>query len=181
MNIQNSKIFSKISIHFWTVVLCVSLLWLNGEKALGQQDSFEKIVSSYQEKMQEAARSWLKKHYAIALDGFYSADQLLSKNMVSPSETYTWNGLRTLKTYTLVLIRLVQIDLYRSQDQNKLLASIVKQASDWAELLKEEVDAWRKVKITDPDAVVLRMRWMRRCQAAIRRTQKISQEFESKK
>jgi len=173
--------FSRIFISFLIVVLYGNLLWAERGKTFAQQNSFEKIVSSYQKKMDEAARSWLKKDYARALDSFYSADQLLSENMVSPSETYAWNGLRTLKTYTLVLIRLIQIDLYRSQDQNNLLASIVKQASDWAALLREEANVWGRVKIADPHAVILRMHWMKRCEAAVRRVQKVSREFKSKK
>lgn len=151
------------------------LLVLTGQ-TIAQQNSFDDVLSKYEEKIQQAARSWIKKNYARALDGFTSARELLSDNMPPSSDTYAWEEARALKTYTVVLARLTEIDFYRNRGRTDQVIHVAKQAQEWAEVLNEQANDWAEVETQDLEEASSRVRWIKRFLKAIRQTNKVCQE-----
>ena len=139
-----------------------------------QNTHFVQVVSRYAERMQQAARSWLNKNYARALDGFYSARELLSENMPSPTDSYAWNGCCALKTYAVVLARMVEIDLYLSQGQTELAESVVEQVEEWTEILEEQMNGWSKVEGLSSLEEALRSHWMEHFERVILQAKQVS-------
>ena len=166
----------RLRVFFWLGVF----LALEG-CVFAQEDSFYNVVSNYEEKMDLAAKSWLNKNYSRALDGFYAARELLSKNMPTPLDPYGWGWCRSMKTYTVVLARMVEVDLYRSKGEVDLVSQIAVQALEWARVLKEQASAWLRFKAQSPEEILIRNRWLKRFRTAILQAQKVSRDFMKKK
>lgn len=155
-------------------VLLVPLV-LAGQ-TIAQQNSFDDVLSEYEEKMDQAARNWIQKNYAKALDGFTSARELLSDNMPPSTETYEWEEARTLKTYTVVLARLTEVDFYRERGRIDQVIHVAKQAQEWSEVLNEQANGWAEVYTPDLEEASSRVRWIKRFLTAIRQTNRVCQE-----
>ena len=157
------------------VPIVLILLVLTGE-TIAQKHSFDDVLSRYEEKMEQAARKWIEKDYARALDGFTSARVLLSDNMPPSTDMYAWEQARALKTYTVVLARLTEVDFYRRRDQEDQVVQVAEQAREWAEVLNEQADGWAEVDTQDMEEASSRVRWIRRFLTAIRQTDRVCQE-----
>jgi len=153
------------------------LVW---SKGFTQESNFSKVVSQYETVMQSAARNWVKKKYTRALDDFFLAREVISKNMPNPSESFAWHGSCALKTYTVVMARMVEIDIYRAERDEETVRKITQQAHTWAEILNEQANVWEKVKSQNAAETSLRTRWLSRFQKAIRQTEKLSYAITSK-
>lgn len=156
------------------ILLLLAIYVAPGIRVQAQEDIFNRTVSQYEGKMDDAAKSWLNKDYGRALDSFYSANAFLSKNKPLPSDVYAWTGCRALKTYAVVLARMVEFDLYLNQDQNELVDEVAKQVMNWSEILKEQVYQWAQVETHSEADSLLRIRWTKRFHSAILRARKIS-------
>jgi len=156
-----------------TLFLLIFFLVL-GEPSVAQQESFNRVVFQYEEKMQQAATSWVKKNHTRALDGFYAAREWLSENMPSAMNDYEWAGWQAMKTYSVVLARFVEGDLYRREGRFDMVDRVSEQALEWAENLKEQADAWSKVRARTPTEESMREKWVGRFRSAIRQAQKFS-------
>ena len=86
-----------------------------------------------------------------------------------------------MKTYTVVLARMVEVDLYQSKGEDNLVIQIAEQALEWARVLKEQASAWLRFKAQSPEEISLRSRWLKRFRTAILRAQKVSREAIKKK
>jgi len=144
------------------------VLW---EPSVAQEDSFDRMVFQYEEKMQQAATSWVKKNHTRALDGFYAAREWLSEKMPSAMNDYEWSGWQAMKTYSVVLARLVEGDLYHREGRFNMVDRVSEQALEWAEILKEQTDAWSKVRVRTPTEESIRKKWVGRFRSAIRQAQ----------
>lgn len=136
------------------------------------QEEFIRVTREFEFKMNKAAENWLNQNYGRALDGFYDARDFLTSNMPVPSENYAWEWCRALKTYVIVLARLVEYDMYKSQNQEALSSRVMKQAVEWAQILELQAKDWIALKTNDPILTANREKWIKRFYAAIQRVKK---------
>ena len=159
------------------IILCV--VGLGSISVFAQtQMSIHEMLSLYQKTMDQSAEQWLQKKYAKAKDGFYQAEDMLSDNMPSPSNSYEWTGCCALKTYTLLLVRMVEVDQHCKEDQSKLCNELVKQAMRWSDVLIDQTRAWNQIEPSRPDELPSRLEWMKRFQSAILRAQTLENIIE---
>ena len=123
--------------------------------------------------MDGVAKSWVQKDYAKALDGLTSARSLLSYNMPFPTDIYAWRMYRALKTYTLVITRLIEVDLYIERKDMQRVIQLATQAQEWADALDGQGQDWERVVTQNHDEIYLRAEWLDRFEKSIDRTQKL--------
>ncbi|MFH1943376.1 MAG: hypothetical protein ABIL68_14840 [bacterium] len=143
---------------------------------LAQEVSFYGIVPQYEQKMNDAARSWMNKNYSRALDGFFSAKALLTKHMPTPLDPYGWHWCQAMQTYTVVLERMVEVDMYRIEGKEDFVRKMAEQAMEWAETLKKQAGAWMKVQVQDPTESTLRKQWIQRFLKAVNQAKKVARD-----
>lgn len=133
------------------------------------QQNNHQVMIYYEQTVQQAARNWLRHNYTGALDGFYSARELLLYHMPLPSDVYSWNTFFSLKIYTVLLTRLVEIELHQKENQIKLEEEVSKQARDWAIVLEEQMKIWKELKSPSVEDEKMRQKWMKRFRAVIQK------------
>lgn len=154
-------------------VLCV-LIGVGSVSVYAQTEmDIREMLFRYQKKMDESAELWLQKKYAKAKDGFHQAEDILLDHMPPPSQAYVWSGWCALKTYTLLLVRLVEVDQYCGDAPSKLCEELTGQAIHWSDVLIDQTRAWNEVEPSQPDELPSRLQWMKRFQSAILRVQKL--------
>ncbi len=153
--------------------ILIVLIGLGYGCVYAQQNDVNEVLSLYEKRMNESAENWLQREYGKALDSFQSAEDLLSINMPSPSNVYLWSEFRTLKTYTLLLARFVEVDQNCGESQSELCKEVIEQAVHWSEVLIKQARTWNQIEITRSDELLSRLRWMKRFESAIRRAQKL--------
>jgi hypothetical protein len=132
-------------------------------------------ISQYESVMNGVAASWANNDFAKALDGLSSARTVLSFNMPLPTEIFVWRMYRTLKTYTIVLTRLVELEVaIQSKDLPKVKRLIL-QVEDWAEVLEDQARDWRRIEIQNRGMIAFRERWLVRFKEALDRVRHITQ------
>ena len=144
---------------FWTGVVFTQTDTQNKDAWLDQ----------YQAVMDGAAKSWVQRDYAKALDGLSSARSLLSYNMPLPTEIFQWRMYRTLKTYALLLTRLVELDMYITKKDAQKVFNLAAQAQEWADNLDNQKRDWQRAKARSDDELLLRKTWVERFESAIDR------------
>ena len=155
------------------IILCV--VGLGSISVFAQtQMSIHEMLSLYQKTMDQSAEQWLEKKYAKAKDGLYRAEDMISDNMPSPSNSYEWTGCCALKTYTLLLVRMVEVDQHCKEDQSKLCKELMRQAMHWSDVLIDQARTWYQTKPSRPDVLSSRTQWLKRFQSAILRAQKLN-------
>jgi hypothetical protein len=137
------------------------------------QDTFYSILPEFESKMAQAAISWKKGNYSRALDGFLLARDLISLHMPTPIDAYGWNWSRSLKTYTIVLARLVELDLIVKSGKTELLEETRHQAVEWGDVLQVQAMDWRKVESQNEEEKTIRNRWIGRYVQAIRQVRTV--------
>jgi hypothetical protein len=153
-------------------LISVFLLILAG---LGQtQEDNHQVIVLYEHTMNEAAKHWLGQNYAAALDEFDSAKKILLHHMPLPSDGFSWNTFQSLKIYTILLTRLVEVERYQNEEQSELSEKARKQSKDWASDLKNQTKIWMAIKCPFPEDETMRLRWMKRFYAVI---QKVKTEY----
>ena len=130
-------------------------------------------IKQFKAVMDGVAKSWVQKDYAKALDGLTSARSLLSYNMPFPTDIYAWRMYRALKTYTLVMTRLIEVDLYIERKDMQRVIQLATQAQEWADALKDQGEDWNRVFTQNQDEIFLRTEWLDRFEKSIDRTQKL--------
>ncbi|MCJ7813348.1 hypothetical protein MUP95_08555 [bacterium] len=153
-------------------VLFVLIGWGCG-CAYTQQNDFYEVLSLYEKRMNQSAENWLQEEYGKALDSFHSATDLLSANMPSPSNMYFWSEFCALKTYTLLLTRMVEVDQHCSEGQSELCKEVIEQALSWSDILKEQTGIWIQIDTSRSDDFFSRLLWIKRFESAIYRAQKL--------
>jgi hypothetical protein len=153
-----------------TLFLLVLFVW----QGCQAQTDIKPIVEAFEVRMQKAARLWLDGKYFEAIDGFNSAKEWIDERLPSPSNPYPWLCATTLKTYALLMIRLVQSAYYKSENRMVQYRESVKQAENWSTRLKRQIEMWEVVQPANSEEYTLREAWKKRIQLAIRRTEKMA-------
>ena len=138
-----------------------------------QQDD-QQVIVFYERTMNEAAKNWLAHNYAAALDDFDSAKKMLLYHMPLPSDGFSWNKFHSLKIYTVLLTRLVEVERYQNGEQAELAEKARKQAKDWAGDLKNQTKKWMALKSPSPEDETMRLKWIKRFHSVV---QKVKTEF----
>ncbi len=154
-------------------VLCMFMV-LGSISVFSQSMEMDETLSLYEKKMNQSAKQWLEKDYAKAKDGFNQAQNILSDNMPLPSDSYVWAGFCALKTYTLLLIRMVDVDQNCGENPSELCQELIGQAIHWSDVLIDQARTWNQTKPSRPDEVSSRTRWLKRFQSAILRAHKLN-------
>ena len=137
----------------------------------------EDWITEFESILNTAAENWLDKDYAKALDGFSSAQIMLKRYMPPPTEVYKWRMCLAFKTYTLVLTRLVETDMHRSEENMERVVQLVEQAEKWVDILKKQAKEWKNVRVKDPDKVSSRDRWLNRFSKAVNHVSRIAKKL----
>ncbi len=158
----------------WFLFIIFACLFFTFRSA--HTNTTEDWISEYEVVLKEAAKGWRNKDYARALDGFSSAQTILKNHMPSPTEVFEWKMCLALRTYTLLLTRLVEIDIYSDEKNTARVAELVNQARDWAVILKKQSKEWTTVKVEDPDRSSFRKRWLDRFSKAVDHVLRLSRK-----
>ena len=149
------------------------LLLLFAGLAQSRQDN-DQVIGLYEADMNQAAKNWMDHNYAAALDDFDSAKKILQSHMPLPSEGFSWNTFQSLKIYTVLLTRLVEVERYQNGEETELSQKAKKQAKDWADDLKNQTKKWMTLENLSPEDETLRLKWIKRFYSVI---QKVKTEF----
>ncbi len=143
--------------------------------ALASSDSylFYQLISDYENKMDDAAVAWLDKNYGRTLDQFKSAKELLAKSVFSSTEGFEFEACQSLQSYTLVLARMAESQMYQENSQINLSDEIASQANLWAEKLLDQGKSWYKIKTLDEREIRFRQKWLSRYRSAIMKAKKL--------
>ena len=156
-------------------VSCIFIFWITGGYAQDTPYVPDEWISQYESVMNGVAACWANNDFAKALDGLSSARKILSFNMPLPTEIFAWRMYRTLKTYTIVLTRLVELEVaIQSKDLPKV-KRLTLQVEDWAEVLEDQARDWRKIEIQNRGMITFRERWLVRFKEALDRVRHITQ------
>ncbi|MBN2029174.1 hypothetical protein JW824_02920 [bacterium] len=155
------------------LVLCVFVAG-GAISVFSQSADMAEALSLYEGKMNQSAKQWLDKDFAKAKDGFNQAQDILSDNMPPPSDSYMWAGFCALKTYTLLLIRMVEVDQHCGENQSELCKELVSQAIHWSYVLIDQARTWNQTQPSRPDGLPSRTQWLKRFQSAILRAQRLN-------
>jgi len=147
--------------------------WILAGRLQSQQMLSDAWIKQYKAVMDGVAKSWVQKDYAKALDGLNSARSLLSYNMPFPTDIYAWRMVRALKTYTLVMTRLIEVDLYIQRKDSERVIQLSTQAQEWANTLNEQGEDWNRVFTQNQDEIFLRVEWLDRFNKSIDRARKL--------
>ncbi len=134
---------------------------------------FYQLISDYENKIDDAAIAWLDKNYGRALDQFKSAKELLAKSVFSSTEGFEFEACQSLQSYTLVLARIAEAQMYHENDQIGLSDEITSQANLWAEKLLVQGKSWYKIKTLDEKEIRFRQKWLSRYRSAIMKAKKL--------
>jgi hypothetical protein len=148
---------------------------------LHAQEPIQKWIPAYEKEMVEAVKSWTNKQYGSALDHMRSARELIAQNIPSPSDSYYWHASCSMKTYALLLIRLVELDIDEQEGKTESTHRTVRQVLEWGEKLKEQARDWASIKVESPSAQQLRETWLRRYLGALNRVKTLPQNFDAAK
>ena len=161
----------------WFSVIIFACLFLVFKSA--PTNTTEDWISDYEVVLKEAAKDWRNKDYARALDGFSSAQIILKNHVPVPSEVFEWKMFLALRAYTLLLARLVEIDIYDDEENTERVTELVNQATDWADVLKKQSKEWAMVNVEDPDRSSFRKRWLDRFSKAVNHVLRLSRKTNS--
>lgn len=137
------------------------------------QSPFDQVILKYEEGMQKAAKLWMNKSFAMALDEFQENHDVLADNMPEPTDRYRWGAFLALKTYTIMLSRMVEAEMYSYEGQSDLLEPVVGQTHTWSSLLVEQATTWKKIEVELPDQRIFRNRWLKRFARAIQKARQM--------
>lgn len=165
---MNYKFKIRIISRMKKIFLGFFLIGLFSEIAVPKE--FVDLIKIYEKSMQRSAHQWIEKNYAKALDGLYRTSDYLSKHMPPPEQRYNWSGCIALKTYTIVIARLVEEDMYLLQNQEKMVSLTRMQAKKWADLLDVQSKAWNNVNTSTVPEDSLRKIWINRFNTVIKQT-----------
>ncbi|NQT25428.1 hypothetical protein HQ585_08735 [candidate division KSB1 bacterium] len=127
------------------------------------------MTAAYETQMRTSAEDWLAHRYAHALDGFLSSRDIIREYMPSLEEDFEWQTASVFTSYSMLLARLVEIDMHRSQGDDQLISSLSDQSHEWADCLQEQASTWAKLKVQSLDEMQFRNRWLNRITLAIQR------------
>jgi hypothetical protein len=165
--ITTKKIFNTLPWKSLSFLFILPLLNNSGYEQETPADTLKQLFSQYDIIVQNAARSWLSKNHVRALDGFYLAGEFITDHMPSPGDSFAWEGCRVLKTYSIVMARLVEIDMVQISKKKQEAVRLSVQAREWALILDDLSDIWEKNKTEHSEERNLRKRWLKRIRAAI--------------
>ncbi len=135
-------------------------------------DELYPLLEKYEAGMQQAAQDWLAQKYLAAIDGFNLSRKLLDDNLPPPSERFAWECFSTLKSYSLMLMRLVQADYFRAKGEEARRTQTLRQARQWAGNLQQDAETWKKAVCRDPRESRLRQKWLTRAERAAAQAEK---------
>lgn len=142
-------------------------------RAFPQSASFAVAVRTYEDRMNQAAKSWMNKGYGRAVDWFRSAHEVLSEHKPSPSDIYSWRWCMALASYTKLMERLVEIEMVEDESNSDLKMQLCRQAHQWAETLAKRIDEWDEVSNLDLSWIAVRSRWKKRFEPAMRQADQL--------
>ena len=148
------------------VVFCLVSMDVSGN---GVQQSFYDVLPTFKRRMSQAVVCWKNGNYSRARDTFYSARELISEHMPTPMDTYGWNWSRSLKTYTIVLARLVELEVIADQNNDSMMVRMNDQVMEWADVLHQQAMEWKAVRVKNDVEEETRSIWLSRYIQAIRR------------
>ena len=145
-----------------------------------QERSVEDWMSAYEREMGGAVQSWKDGQFGSALDRMRTARDLIGKNIPQPSDEFRWHASRSIKTYTLLLIRLVEFEMSEKDKKSESAQQSVRQIYKWGEKLIEQAKVWGSVEAESDENEQLRKNWFRRYRTALDRVKKLSQKLDKK-
>jgi hypothetical protein len=163
-----------ISIIF--IVLSVGPLFLSFSQTL----SLQEWVSIYEHEMEQGVLLWKNKQYGGALDRLHTAQTVITENMPLPAEHFKWYAGLSMKTYVLVLIRMIELEMKEKEENPEAVRNRTIQICEWGEKLQDQAKSWRLVENVSPPDSVLRETWIRRYLAALKRVKTLSQRLTEK-
>lgn len=134
------------------------------------QDALDAMSSAFEKKLETAADDWLAHRYARALDGFLASRDIIRQYMPSLAEEFEWQSASVLTSYSILLARLVEIDMRRLEGNDQWVASLTDQSHEWADRLQDQTSAWSDLKVQSLHQMKLRNRWLNRITLVIQHT-----------
>lgn len=137
------------------------------------QNTLDAMSAAFEKQMKLAAEEWLSNHYARALDGFLSSRNIIREYMPSLEAEFEWQTASVFTSYSMLLARLVEIDMHRSEGEDQMTASLAEQSEEWADHLQSQASAWAELKVHSLDQMQFRNRWLNRITLAIQRAKNL--------
>lgn len=137
------------------------------------KDALMSMTGAFEKQVQHAAGDWLEGRHARALDGFLASRDIVRKHMPSLKEDFDWQTASVLMSYSMLLARLVEIDLHVSRGESHMTDALTVQSREWAERLRAEAAAWTDISVRSLDKMELRNRWLARITRAIQNTKNV--------
>lgn len=126
--------------------------------------------------MDDAVKAWLNKNYGKSLDSFKKAKELLAKSTFASSEGFELEGCQALQTYTLVLARMAESEMYEANGQNTLSREVARQSKVWADKLILHGKTWYKIQLIDEKEIQFRQKWLSRFRSVILRSKNLKEK-----
>lgn len=161
----------KSCIQIYSIII---LLLFGTLPVLTQQKPFLEWVSSYEQEMVHGVGLWKKGEYGSALDRLRAARDIVTANIPKPTEYYKWYAGLSMKTYALVLIRMIEMEVEEQEGKSEAVLNRTTQIYEWGEKLKEQAKAWILVEDVSPPDSLLRETWIRRYLAVLKRVEPLS-------
>lgn len=161
------------------LLLAILSLTVSGTRGVAIQESFYDVLPVFEKRLSQAVVSWKNGNHSRARDGFYQARDLLSEHMPTPMDAYGWNWSRSLKTYAIVLARLVELESIKRKDAGQQMRRMRDQAMEWADVLQQQAMEWRVIKVSGGAEARTRQIWINRYVQAIRRVRFVCEDKES--
>ncbi len=160
---------NSIKIIFIVIVLCFSI-------AYSANNAFYNLIEDFEIKLDEAAISWIEGKHGRALDTFRESREMLAHSVFASTEGFEWEACQSLQTYTLVLSRMTEAEMYKQNGQDELGNQINRQAMDWADKLVKHGTEWRKIHSADARENNFRIKWLQRYKLAILKARKFEKK-----
>lgn len=158
------------------IIKTTLLIILTGISSLyAANNTFYNLIEDFEIKLDEAAIAWIEKNHGRALDLFLEAREMLAQSVFATSEGFEWEACQSLQSYTLVLSRMTEAEMYMKNDQETLGNQLNAQALEWADKLVEHGKAWRKIHSTDTRENNFRIKWLQRFKLAILKARKLEE------
>ena len=133
------------------------------------QDALDAMSSAFEKQIHASAKDWLAHRYARALDGFLDSRDLIRQSMPSLKDDFEWQTASVFTSYSLLLARLVEIDMHEAEGNGQIIPSLTYQSHEWADRLQEQAATWADLRVQSLEQMQLRNRWLNRITLAIQR------------
>ena len=140
----------------------VPVIFLVVIKNIFPQISIDDYLKKVEERINQAAESYLDKNFEKSLDLLRKTTEFVSDHSFPATDRFAWEACRCVKTYSVLFSRIVEEKMVEKRNDKKLTEALKGQALEWAKILETQAYGWSKIETNNVEQIKLRRKWLKR-------------------